>query len=178
MMHYTTTFGFTFTPWRNNGTVMNSTTALTTTWVGCSVTPYTGLNSGSCMLYLNLHLYWLVLGYIGFSMYEVDPETFEWVLLSFSLPFYPLKYPLSVMEAYTWFADVSDFSTLDHQLKYGPAWVCYLNVSNNSLIDSHSLAAITLSIARVRPMVVGLTGRKMPHWVSKCYRDARRARVK
>jgi sphingomyelin phosphodiesterase len=69
----------------NNGTVMDSTTALTTTWVGGSITPLSGLNS-------------------GFSMYEVDPVTFD------------------IMEAYTWFADVNDFDTLDKQTEVGPAY--------------------------------------------------------
>jgi len=69
----------------NNGTVMDSTTALTTTWVGGSITPLAGLNS-------------------GFSMYEVDPVTFD------------------IMEAYTWFADVNDFDTLDKQTEVGPAY--------------------------------------------------------
>lgn len=80
------------------------------------------------------------------------------------------------MEAYTWFADVNDFNTLDHQTEVGPAWVCFLNVLNNSLVNLHSLVATTLSTARVRPMVVGLSGPKRPHWVSNCYyRMARRA---
>ena len=37
------------------------------------------------------------------------------------------------MEAYTWFADVNDFDTLDHQTEVGAAWVCFLNVLKNSL---------------------------------------------
>ncbi|KAF8589284.1 hypothetical protein K439DRAFT_1525920 [Ramaria rubella] len=69
----------------NNGTIMNTDTALTTTWVGGSVTPLAGLNS-------------------GFSMYEVDPDTFD------------------IMEAFTWFANVSAFSELDHQIEVGPAY--------------------------------------------------------
>ena len=37
---------------------MDNTTALTTTWVGGSVTPLAGLNSGFVdALYLNLYLY-------------------------------------------------------------------------------------------------------------------------
>ncbi|KAF8521774.1 Metallo-dependent phosphatase [Hysterangium stoloniferum] len=71
--------------YQNNGTVMNADTALTTTWVGGSVTPLAGLNS-------------------GFSMYEVDPETFD------------------VMEAYTWFADVNSFHQLDSQTEVGAAY--------------------------------------------------------
>lgn len=57
-----------------------------------------------------------------------------------------------------------------HQTEVGAASVCILNVLNNSLIDLHSLAATTLSTAHVRPMVLGLSGRKRPHWVSDCYR--------
>ncbi|KAF8528594.1 Metallo-dependent phosphatase-like protein [Gautieria morchelliformis] len=69
----------------NNGTTMDAQNALTTTWVGGSVTPLTGLNS-------------------GFSMYEVDSETFD------------------VMEAYTWFANVSAFPELDSQTEVGAAY--------------------------------------------------------
>lgn len=29
--------------------------------------------------------------------------------------------PASIMEAYTWFADVNDFDTLDHQTEVGAA---------------------------------------------------------
>ena len=67
------------------------------------------------------------------------------------------------MEAYTWFADVNTFDALDHQTEVGAAWVCFVNVLNNSLIDLQSLAATTLSTAHVRLMVVGLPGRKQPH---------------
>ncbi|KDR71937.1 hypothetical protein GALMADRAFT_143295 [Galerina marginata CBS 339.88] len=69
----------------DNATIIDNTTALTTTWVGGSVTPLAGLNS-------------------GFSMYEVDPDTFD------------------IMEAYTWFANVSDFKTLDNQTEVGAAY--------------------------------------------------------
>lgn len=62
----------------NNGTVMNENTAVATTWVGGSVTPLAGLNS-------------------GFSMYEVDPETFD------------------IMEAYTWYSNVSSYPELDRE---------------------------------------------------------------
>ena len=75
MSHYTT-FGLTFAQCRNNGTVMDSTTALTTTWVGGSITPLAGLNSGACVVPQLIPLL-ISTGYIGFSMYEVDPVTFE-----------------------------------------------------------------------------------------------------
>ncbi|GJJ10859.1 hypothetical protein Clacol_005087 [Clathrus columnatus] len=57
----------------NNATIMNADTALTTTWVGGSVTPLSGLNSGK----------------------------------------------LYILEAYTWFSNVSSFSELDSQGKFG-----------------------------------------------------------
>ncbi|KAF8589271.1 Metallo-dependent phosphatase [Ramaria rubella] len=69
----------------NNGTTMSADTVLTPGWIGGSVTPLAGLNS-------------------GFSMYEVDPVTFD------------------VMDAYTWFANVSSFPELDHQTAVGPAY--------------------------------------------------------
>ncbi|KDR69557.1 hypothetical protein GALMADRAFT_104017 [Galerina marginata CBS 339.88] len=69
----------------NNASAIDNTTALATTWVGGSVTPVAGLNS-------------------GFSMYEVDPVTFD------------------VMEAYTWFADVDGFKGLDNQTEVGVAY--------------------------------------------------------
>lgn len=66
---------FFFQNHRNNATIMNADTALTTTWVGGSVTPLTGLNSGKP----NSVPRFLVLTHRpGFSMYEVDPETFEY----------------------------------------------------------------------------------------------------
>ena len=37
--------------YRNNATVMNAQTALTTTWVGGSVTPLAGLNSGAFLFW-------------------------------------------------------------------------------------------------------------------------------
>jgi sphingomyelin phosphodiesterase len=40
----------------------------------------------------------------GFRMYEVDSETFE------------------VLEAHTWFSDVSAFPSLDSQLEFGPTY--------------------------------------------------------
>ena len=55
---------------------MDSTTALTTTWVGGSITPLAGLNSGACVVPQLIPLL-ISTGYIGFSMYEVDPVTFE-----------------------------------------------------------------------------------------------------
>lgn len=60
----------------NNGTDMSSATALTTGWIGPSVTPLTNLNS-------------------GFRLYEVDTTSFD------------------VYDAYTWYANVSEFQTLD-----------------------------------------------------------------
>ncbi|KIJ51843.1 hypothetical protein M422DRAFT_157627 [Sphaerobolus stellatus SS14] len=74
-----------FIYYANNATTMDAASALTTTWIGGSVTPLTGLNS-------------------GFSMYEVDPVTFD------------------IMEAYTWFANVSSFSELDSQTKVGASY--------------------------------------------------------
>ncbi|GJJ11789.1 hypothetical protein Clacol_006027 [Clathrus columnatus] len=64
--------------YKNNGTVMDADSAVAVTMVGGSVTPLAGLNS-------------------GFSMYEVDPETFD------------------IMEAHVWYANVSEFSDLDHK---------------------------------------------------------------
>ena len=60
----------------NNGTAQNAENALTTGWIGPSVTPLTNLNS-------------------GFRMYEVDTGSFD------------------IYNAYTWYADVSTFPTLD-----------------------------------------------------------------
>jgi hypothetical protein len=60
----------------NNGTAQTAENALTTGWIGPSVTPLTNFNS-------------------GYRMYEVDTGTFD------------------VYEAYTWYADVNSFSTLD-----------------------------------------------------------------
>ncbi|KAE8354800.1 Metallo-dependent phosphatase-like protein [Aspergillus coremiiformis] len=59
----------------NNGTVQNTDTALTTGWIGPSITPLTNLNS-------------------GFRLYEVDTGDFN------------------IYEAYTFFSNVSDFSSL------------------------------------------------------------------
>ncbi|EIT81440.1 acid sphingomyelinase and PHM5 phosphate metabolism protein [Aspergillus oryzae 100-8] len=59
----------------NNGTVQNAENALTTGWIGPSVTPLTNLNS-------------------GFRLYEVDTGDFN------------------IYEAYTFFSNVSDFSSL------------------------------------------------------------------
>lgn len=66
----------------NNGTEQNTDTALTTGWIGPSITPLTNLNS-------------------GFRMYEVDTGDFN------------------VYEAYTFFSNVSEFSSLD---KTGPVY--------------------------------------------------------
>ncbi|KAH8433053.1 PPN1 endopolyphosphatase family protein [Aspergillus melleus] len=66
----------------NNGTVQNTDTALTTGWIGPSITPLTNLNS-------------------GFRMYEVDTGDFN------------------VYEAYTFFSNVSEYSSLD---KTGPVY--------------------------------------------------------
>ncbi|KAF8488065.1 hypothetical protein JB92DRAFT_3101150 [Gautieria morchelliformis] len=71
--------------WLNNGTAMDAQNPLTTACVGESVTPSTGLNT-------------------GFSMYEVNSETFD------------------VMEAYTWFLNVSAFPELDNQAEVGAAY--------------------------------------------------------
>ncbi|MCJ1382360.1 hypothetical protein MMC17_005473 [Xylographa soralifera] len=60
----------------HNGTVQNSSTALTSGWICPSVTPLTNLNS-------------------GFRMYEVDTGSFD------------------IYEAYTWYADVNSFETLN-----------------------------------------------------------------
>ncbi|KAI4138975.1 MAG: hypothetical protein L6R39_006524 [Caloplaca ligustica] len=72
----------------NNGTVNSSANALTTGWIGPSVTPLTNLNS-------------------GFRMYEVDTASFD------------------IYDAYTWYANVSEFPFLDpavagptYQLEY------------------------------------------------------------
>ena len=56
---------------------MDNTTALTTTWVGGSVTPLAGLNSGSCGRVISKLVPLLIICIIGFSMYKVDPVTFE-----------------------------------------------------------------------------------------------------
>ena len=57
---------------------MDAQNALTTTWVGGSVTPLVGLNSG---MYHCLHLCFYTdrCCIAGFSMYEVDSETFEYI---------------------------------------------------------------------------------------------------
>jgi hypothetical protein len=60
----------------NNGTVQTSSEALTSGWVGPSITPLTNLNS-------------------GYRMYEVDTGDF------------------SIYEAYTFYADVNSFSSLN-----------------------------------------------------------------
>ncbi|KAL8827020.1 MAG: hypothetical protein Q9170_007178 [Blastenia crenularia] len=60
----------------NNGTNLSSATALSTGWIGPSVTPLTNLNS-------------------GFRMYEVDTGSFD------------------IYNAYTWYANVSAFQSLD-----------------------------------------------------------------
>ena len=72
----------------NNASDISSANALTTGWIGPSVTPLTNLNS-------------------GFRMYEVDTGSFD------------------IYNAYTWYADVSSFETLDtaatgptYQLEY------------------------------------------------------------
>ncbi|KAI4124240.1 MAG: hypothetical protein LQ338_004919 [Usnochroma carphineum] len=70
--------------YKNNGTRNSSADALTTAWIGPSVTPLTNLNS-------------------GFRVYEVDTATFD------------------VYEAYTWYANVSSFQTLDPRVT-GPAF--------------------------------------------------------
>ena len=68
----------------NNGTVNSSTTALTTGWIGPSITPLTNLNS-------------------GFRMYEVDTGSFD------------------IYDAYTWYANVSDFQALNPAIS-GPTY--------------------------------------------------------
>lgn len=60
----------------NNGTVRDASTALTTGWIGPSITPLTNLNS-------------------GFRLYEVDTGDFN------------------IYEAYTFFSNVSDFTSID-----------------------------------------------------------------
>ncbi|KAL8707325.1 MAG: hypothetical protein Q9220_007637 [cf. Caloplaca sp. 1 TL-2023] len=60
----------------NNASDISSANALTTGWIGPSVTPLTNLNS-------------------GFRMYEVDTASFD------------------IYDAYTWYANVSSFQTLD-----------------------------------------------------------------
>ncbi|KAJ6544016.1 sphingomyelin phosphodiesterase [Mycena capillaripes] len=69
----------------NNATNISAETAVTTSWMGPSITPGTNLNS-------------------GFRMYEVDSSTFE------------------ILDAYTWRSDVNTFSSLDHQLEFGPTY--------------------------------------------------------
>jgi len=66
----------------NNGTVQNASQALTTGWIGPSITPDTNVNS-------------------GYRMYEVDTGSFD------------------IYEAYTFYADVNSFSTLNAT---GPTW--------------------------------------------------------
>ncbi|KAL9046022.1 MAG: hypothetical protein Q9214_001042 [Letrouitia sp. 1 TL-2023] len=68
----------------NNASSQTAADALTTGWIGPSITPLTSLNS-------------------GFRMYEVDTATFD------------------VYEAYTWYADVSAFSSIDPAVS-GPTY--------------------------------------------------------
>ncbi|KAL8947285.1 MAG: hypothetical protein Q9222_006413 [Ikaeria aurantiellina] len=68
----------------NNASDISSASALTTGWIGPSVTPLTNLNS-------------------GFRMYEVDTGTFD------------------IYDAYTWYANVSSFQSLDPTLT-GPTY--------------------------------------------------------
>ena len=59
---------------------MNAQNALTTTWVGGSVTPLVGLNSGAALC-CHRGFYTDMSFILGFSMYEVDSETFEYTHL-------------------------------------------------------------------------------------------------
>lgn len=69
----------------NNATNMSAEHALTTGWVGPSITPLTNVNS-------------------GFRMYEVDPDTYE------------------ILDAHTWYSNVSTYSHLDSDSHQGPTY--------------------------------------------------------
>ncbi|EGG08061.1 uncharacterized protein MELLADRAFT_35173 [Melampsora larici-populina 98AG31] len=69
----------------NNATNITADHALTTGWVGPSITPLTNVNS-------------------GFRMYEVDPDTYE------------------ILDAHTWYSNVSTYSHLDTDPHKGPTY--------------------------------------------------------